>query len=61
MQNEQLNLWKKYFDDRFYLELIRTNRVDEEIYIQKALQLASETQTPVVATNEVMFMNKEGF
>lgn len=43
------------FPDRFYLELVRTGRDDEERYIQQALQLASELDLPVVATNDVRF------
>ncbi len=56
-----LSEWKNAFGDRFYLELQRTGRPNEEQYIHEGLLLASSTHTPVVATNEVMFMKKEDF
>jgi len=47
--------YKTHFPNRYYLELIRTNRVDEENYLHLALDLASQQSLPVVATNEVVF------
>jgi DNA polymerase III subunit alpha len=47
--------YKTHFPQRYYLELIRTNRVDEENYLHLALDLASQQGLPVVATNEVVF------
>ncbi|KKO47377.1 DNA polymerase III subunit alpha [Arsukibacterium ikkense] len=54
---ELVSFYQQYFPERFYLELIRTNRPDEERYIQKAVQLAEQHQLPVVATNEVVFLH----
>ena len=45
------------FQDRFYLELQRTGRADEEDYLHAAVALASQCQCPVVATNDVRFMD----
>ncbi|MBL1322069.1 MAG: DNA polymerase III subunit alpha [Methylophaga sp.] len=53
--------WTKLFPDRFYLELIRTGREDEERYIQAALDLALSHNLPVVATNDVRFIEQEHF
>lgn len=53
--------WKKIFPDRFYLELQRTNRPGEAVYIQEAINLALECDMPVVATNDVRFLNKADF
>ena len=53
--------WMQLFPDRFYLELVRTGRDDEERYIQQALQLASELDLPVVATNDVRFLTPDQF
>ena len=53
---ESLLHWMKLFKDRFYLELTRTGRPGEEAYIQGALQLASKLGCPVVATNDVRFL-----
>ncbi|WP_286911433.1 DNA polymerase III subunit alpha [Idiomarina sp. UBA4520] len=56
-----LDFYQEYFPDRFYLELIRTGRPKEEDYLHKAVKLAGETQLPVVATNEVVFLKEENF
>ena len=58
---ELLEEWKLSFGDRFYLELQRTGRINEEQYIHAAVDLASKTQTPVVATNDARFMKQEDF
>ena len=56
-----LSTWKHAFGNRFYLELQRTGRPDEEYYLQAAVNLAREMECAVVATNEVMFMHKDDF
>jgi DNA polymerase-3 subunit alpha len=48
--------WRALFPDRFYLELQRTGRPGEELYMRLALRLASEFSVPVVATNDVRFI-----
>jgi DNA polymerase-3 subunit alpha len=53
--------YQQYFPDCFYLELIRTNRENEENYIHLAVELAEKESLPVVATNEVMFISPERF
>ncbi len=53
--------YQEYFPDRFYLELVRTGRSDEETYLHFAIELAEETQLPVVATNEVVFISEDLF
>ncbi len=49
------------FPDRFYIELQRTTRYGEEEYIKPAIHLANELQCPVVATNDVCFLNADEF
>ncbi|MDA9877446.1 DNA polymerase III subunit alpha [bacterium] len=49
------------FEDRFYLELQRTGRSSEEDYLHAAVDLASKFSCPVVATNDVRFINAEEF
>lgn len=56
-----LEFWRKCFPDRFYLELQRTGRKDEEAYIQAAVKLAVTYRIPVVASNDVRFLKKEDF
>ncbi|GMQ45690.1 DNA polymerase III subunit alpha [Vibrio sp. 10N] len=53
--------YQTHFPDRYYLELIRTGRADEESYLHFAVDLAEELELPVVATNEVVFVDKELF
>lgn len=53
--------YQQHFQDRFYLELIRTGRENEERYLHAAVELAGEAQLPVVATNEVVFLKREDF
>ncbi|MFK5970671.1 MAG: DNA polymerase III subunit alpha [Candidatus Marithrix sp.] len=57
-QLEQLN---NLFPNRFYLELQRTGRQNEEEYIHAAVNLALETNTPVVATNDVRFLGNDEY
>lgn len=58
---EQLAWFLKVFPERFYLELQRTGRPGEDIYIDEAMTLASEFDIPVVATNDVRFTGPEDF
>ncbi|WP_261903025.1 DNA polymerase III subunit alpha [Vibrio fortis] len=53
--------YKEHFADRFYLELVRTGRPDEESYLHFALELAERAELPVVATNEVVFISEDLF
>jgi DNA polymerase-3 subunit alpha len=53
--------WQATFPDRFYLELIRTGRAGEEDCVQASLALASANKVPVVATNDVRFLDREDF
>ncbi|MGC9422141.1 DNA polymerase III subunit alpha [Vibrio sp.] len=56
-----VEFYQTHFADNFYLELIRTGRSDEESYLHFALELAEQTQLPVVATNEVVFLKADQF
>lgn len=53
--------WQQLFPNRFYLELQRLGKADEELYIEKVIELASEMACPVVATNDVRFINQDDF
>ena len=50
-----------HFGDRFYLELQRTGRENEEIVIKATMGLASRLGVPVVATNDVRFIAQDDF
>jgi DNA polymerase-3 subunit alpha len=56
-----LDGWRDVFPDRFYLELVRTGRNGEEDCVQASLALARESGTPVVATNDVRFIEPGDF
>ena len=56
-----LRAWMADFPDRFYLELQRTGRQDENAYIEGAVELAEAWHCPVVATNDVRFLEAEQF
>ena len=56
-----VDLTRCFDDDRLYLELTRCGREDEEKWNQIALMLASESQLPVLASNDVRFLQKQDF
>jgi DNA polymerase-3 subunit alpha len=51
-----LDFWVELFGDRFYIELQRVGRPEEEAYIAASVNLASRRGVPVVATNDVRFL-----
>jgi len=57
----RLNEWQAIFPDRYYIELQRTGRTSENEYLHAAVDLASKTNTPVVATNDVRFLTRPDF
>ncbi|MEM7565235.1 MAG: PHP domain-containing protein [Pseudomonadota bacterium] len=58
---ECLNDWKSIFGNRFFLELQRTGRAHEETYISQAVEWSQTRNIPVVATNDVRFVDAEDF
>jgi DNA polymerase-3 subunit alpha len=57
----QLDFWLGLFADRFYIELQRLGRRDEESYIAAAVELAAARGVPLVATNDVRFLAAADF
>ena len=53
--------WKKNFPNSFYIEITRTGKDFEEEYLSRALEIAEKYQLPLVATNDVRFIDKESF
>ncbi|MEN9888800.1 MAG: polymerase subunit alpha, partial [Pseudomonadota bacterium] len=49
------------FPHRFYLELQRAGRPDDEPHVQAAVQLAAHLHLPVVATHPVQFLSPEDY
>ncbi len=58
---QRLQEWREVFPDSYYLELQRTGRANEDEYLHAAVELALQTATPVVATNDVRFLKAEDF
>jgi DNA polymerase-3 subunit alpha len=56
-----LERWQVLFPNRYYLELHRTGRENEDDYLHSAIELALASNTPVVATNDVRFLNPQDF
>jgi DNA polymerase-3 subunit alpha len=61
LAESHLDAWLELFPQRFYLELQRTGRQHEEAYLQATVQLAERMQVPVVATNDVRFIQADDF
>ncbi|MCW8852246.1 MAG: PHP domain-containing protein, partial [Gammaproteobacteria bacterium] len=61
LAKKRLMNWISCFKDRFYIELQRTGRDNEEAYIAEAVELAIEHDVPVVATNDVRFLKADEF
>lgn len=61
LAGERLQWWKDLFVDRFYLDLQRLSRPDDDRYVYAAVTLAEQTNTPVVATNSCCFLHRDDF
>ncbi len=61
LADELAEQWQQVFGDRYYLELQRTKREHDEVVVQGSLVLARKHGIPVVATNDVMFLQRDDF
>tara|TARA_X000001388_G_scaffold21376_1_gene14341 strand:+ start:8999 stop:12532 length:3534 start_codon:yes stop_codon:yes gene_type:complete len=59
--DDLLAYWMGVFPGRFYLELQRTSRVNDEEHVHAAVALAARSGCPVVATNDVRFLKRSDF
>jgi DNA polymerase-3 subunit alpha len=53
--------WKALLGDRYFVELQRIGRPTDPDYIAAAVALASECDVPVVATNDVRFLEESDY
>ena len=53
--------WQQVFDERLHLELVRTGREGEAAFNAFALHASGKRGLPVVASNDVRFLDAEGF
>ncbi|MHA6494329.1 DNA polymerase III subunit alpha [Pseudomonas borbori] len=56
-----LQEWLAVFPERFYLEVQRTSRVNDEEHLHLAVELAEKVGAPLVATNDVRFLKQDDF
>jgi DNA polymerase-3 subunit alpha len=56
-----LDDWLALLPDRYYIELQRLGRANDESYIAAAVNLAGRRGVPVVATNDVRFLKQSDF
>ncbi len=61
LAGDRLRHWLEIFGDRFYLEVSRLGRPGEEACLQSTIKLAAEQSVPVVATNDVRFIDSGDF
>ncbi len=56
-----LEYWQALFPDRFYLEISRVGKQEEKTYIPAAAAFAEQFHIPIVATNDVHFLERDDF
>ncbi|MFT5504908.1 MAG: DNA polymerase-3 subunit alpha [Gammaproteobacteria bacterium] len=66
MQNDDLaenciNEWIAIFENRFFIEIQRTGRPYEEAYIAKAVGYSQTKNIPLVASNDVRFIDRADY
>ncbi len=61
LAKELLLEWQALFPDSFYLELQRVGKPEEEDYLEAAVSLATESGCPLVASNDVRFIDQADF
>ena len=57
LSESRAEFFKKIFNDNFFIEVQRTGKNNEKEYNAFALELANRIEIPVVATNNVRFLN----
>ncbi|MDC0964178.1 DNA polymerase III subunit alpha [Candidatus Pseudothioglobus singularis] len=53
--------WKSIFKDRYYMSVQRTERPSDESLLNLIIDLGLEVEVPIVATNDVQFIDKNDF
>lgn len=51
----------RIFPHRFYLEIQRAGRIDDELHVSATAQLASRLKLPLIATHPVQFTNPDDY
>ncbi len=58
---QQLQFWRQYFPNRFYLEVTLVGRPHENECFNRVVRLAEKEGLPLVATNDVRFLEATDF
>ena len=58
---QQAQAWQAVFGDRFYLGVQRTSRTYDERHLHLCIELGLTLDIPLVATNDVEFLQKQDF
>ncbi|WP_392558650.1 DNA polymerase III subunit alpha [Orbus mooreae] len=58
---QAIAFYQTHFASHWYLELIRTGRENEDLFINQAVILAQQYDLPVVASNDVKFIHSSDF
>lgn len=53
--------WQAYFHDRVYLAIKRTQRVNEDRFIEQAIEISNTLNVPIIAHNDVRFLTADDF
>ncbi len=53
--------WQGIFNDRLHLELTRTGRADEPVFNEFAIHASAKRGLPLIASNDVRFLDRDGF
>ena len=53
--------WAALFPDRYYLEVQRAGRPDDDALVAATVRLAGDASLPIVATHPVQFLRREDF
>ncbi|MFK8050268.1 MAG: DNA polymerase III subunit alpha [Halioglobus sp.] len=61
LAEDRARYWMGLYPNRFYLELHRTGRDGDETHLHAAVALAEKLACPVVATNDVRFLDSAEF
>tara|TARA_A100001015_G_scaffold249414_1_gene287308 strand:- start:723 stop:4136 length:3414 start_codon:yes stop_codon:yes gene_type:complete len=57
--NETIDLLKKHFTNRIYIEIQRHNENNEKNFENHLLNISKSTQIPLIATQEVFYLDKD--
>ncbi len=61
LAQEKAKFWARIFPNRFYLELQRIGQPREEEYLTGVVNIAHELELPLIATNDIRFLESDDF